>query len=213
MSAIIDWIVNLMNTLGSPAVALAIFLENIFPPIPSEVVLPLAGFTVSQGDMSFIATLIWSTVGSVAGAYVLYWIGYAIGAERLRRIADKMWLTESSDVDNALSFFDKYGTASVFFGRFIPGVRSLISIPAGVHEMSLLRFGVWTTVGSFIWNAVLISLGYVLGESYHLVADVIDQYSTVIYVIIAALLAWGVYLAIRRDRRKRQHKRAQSPAE
>lgn len=208
MSNVIDWIVSLMNTLGAPGVGIAIFLENLFPPIPSEVVLPLAGFTVSQGELHFVSALVWSTLGSVVGASVLYWVGAAVGAERLRKIADWMWLTEPDDVDKALAFFDKYGTASIFFGRFVPGVRSLISIPAGVHRTGLLRFGLWTAAGSLIWNAALIGLGVYLGDQYHLVAGVIDQYSTVIYVLIAALLVAFLVYAVRREIRAKRKRTA-----
>lgn len=203
MQQIIDWVVNLMEILGAPGVGIAILLENLFPPIPSEVVLPLAGFTVSQGDLTWWPTFIWATAGSVIGAWLLYGIGAAVGAERLRKIADWMWLTEPEDVDKALAWFDKYGPASVFFGRFIPGVRSLISIPAGIDRMSAWKFTLWTTVGSAGWNALLIGLGVWLGESYHLVADVIDQYSTVVYIILALLLVAAVVYLIRRQRKRK----------
>ena len=121
MQSIIDWIVNLMEVLGAPGVGIAILLENLFPPIPSEVVLPLAGFTVAQGSLNFLSVFIWSVVGSVLGAYVLYGIGAWLGLARLRAIADWMWLVKASDVDAAMSFFTKYGKPSIFFGRLIPG--------------------------------------------------------------------------------------------
>lgn len=147
MQSIIDWIVGLMETLGAPGVGVAILLENLFPPIPSEVVLPLAGFTVAQGSLNMLNVFIWSVLGSVIGAYVLYGVGAWLGLERLRKIADWMWLVRASDVDAAMNFFHKYGKPSVFIGRLIPGVRSLISIPAGLDRMSLLTFGLWTTLG------------------------------------------------------------------
>lgn len=194
-----------MNILGSPGVGIAIFLENIFPPVPSEVILPLAGFTASQGDINLIAAIVWSTIGSVVGAFVLYWVGAAVGISRLRRIADWMWLTSSEDVDKALGFFDRHGSASVFFGRFIPGVRSLISIPAGIDRMSVVKFGLWTTAGSLIWNIVLIILGFQLGENYHIVSDFMDRFSNVIYVILVLIVVGvGIYLFIRQQRRQRQ---------
>lgn len=204
MQQIIDWVVNLMSVLGAPGVGVAILLENLFPPIPSEVVLPLAGFTVASGEMSFIAALIWSTIGAVVGALILYWIGAAIGARRLYNIAEWMWLVEGDDVTKSLVAFDKYGSASVFFGRFIPGIRSLISIPAGIDRMPLPKFIAWTTVGSFIWNAVLIALGYWLGDAYTKVADVIDSYSTVVYAIIALILVAILVYLVRRYLRMRK---------
>ncbi|AKK10676.1 DedA family protein [Corynebacterium uterequi] len=203
MEAIVDKIVHLMEVLGAPGVGIAILLENLFPPIPSEVVLPLAGFTVSQGSLSFVATFIWATIGSVVGALALYGVGAAVGAERLRRIADWMWLVEPSDVDKALHWFDKYGPASVFFGRFIPGVRSLISIPAGIDRMPIWKFSLWTTLGSAGWNLLLIALGVWLGESYTLVEKYVGEYSNVVYVIIALILvAAFVWLLLRARRRK-----------
>ncbi len=155
-----------MEILGAPGVGIAILLENLFPPIPSEVVLPLAGFTISQGNLGFWPTFIWATAGSIVGAWALYGIGAWIGAERLRKIADWMWLVEASDVDGALYWFDKYGPASVFFGRFIPGIRSLISIPAGIDRLNPIKFTLWTAIGSAGWNATLIWLGMWLGQSY-----------------------------------------------
>ncbi|NMB23062.1 MAG: DedA family protein, partial [Corynebacterium sp.] len=161
---IIDWVIRIMEALGAPGVGIAVFLENVFPPIPSELILPLAGFTASQGEFNVWAALIASVIGSVSGAYLLYYVGQAFGAERLRRIADWMWLVDAKDVDDALAWFDKYGTWSVFFGRLIPGVRSLISIPAGIDRMNPLVFGALTTVGSLIWNTILIWAGVWLGE-------------------------------------------------
>ncbi|SES01839.1 DedA family protein [Corynebacterium cystitidis] len=212
MQGIIDWIVNLMEILGAPGVGIAILLENVFPPIPSEVVLPLAGFTVAQGSLNMLATFIWATAGSVVGAYLLYGLGAWLGADRLRRIADKMWLVDANDVDSALHWFDKYGAASVFFGRLIPGVRSLISIPAGIDRMNLVKFGLWTLAGSGIWNALLIYLGYLLGDQYTKVADVVDQYSNIIYIVIAvALIALITYLIRRNNKRKKSDQSRNRP--
>lgn len=156
---IIDGVIRIMETLGAPGVGLAVFLENVFPPIPSELILPLAGFTSAQGQINMWLALLCSVIGSLAGAFLLYWVGQAFGADRLRRIADWMWLVEAKDVDDALAWFDKYGTWSVFFGRLIPGVRSLISIPAGIDRMNPWKFGILTLVGSTIWNSVLIWAG------------------------------------------------------
>lgn len=192
---IIDWIISVMEAIGSPGVGLAVLLENVFPPIPSEVILPLAGFTSSQGSMNVIAAFIWATAGSLSGAYFLYYVGAAIGAERLRKIAAWMWLVKVDDVDKALAWFDRYGKVSIMLGRLIPGVRSLISIPAGIDRMRPLTFGLYTLLGSSIWNALLIWLGWILGENWHAVESVIDQYSTVVYAVIAlALLACLVWL-------------------
>ncbi|MFC6352398.1 DedA family protein [Rothia nasimurium] len=201
---IIDWVISVMEAIGSPGVGLAVFLENVFPPIPSEVILPLAGFTASQGSINVVAAFIWATVGSLTGAYFLYYLGAAIGANRLRKIAAWMWLVKVEDVDNALAWFDKYGKASILIGRVIPGIRSLISIPAGIDRMNPLTFGLYTLLGSSIWNTLLIYCGWVLGENWHAVEGVIDQYSKVVYALVAlALVAVFIWLL----RRARQEKR------
>ncbi|MCQ4625293.1 DedA family protein [Corynebacterium sp. CCUG 69979] len=198
MSGIIDWIVNLMDALGAPGVGIAILLENLFPPIPSEVVLPLGGFTVAQGSLNFVSVFIWATIGSVVGAYMLYGLGAWLGADRLRAIADWMWLVKASDVDKALEWFDRYGKPSIFFGRLIPGVRSLISIPAGLDRMNLLTFGLWTTLGSGIWNFILIYLGFKLGENWDVVERYVDQYSKVVYVLLILIILGFLVFFIRR---------------
>lgn len=204
MQAIVDWIVNLMEVLGGPGVGLAILLENVFPPIPSEVVLPLGGFTAAQGSVTFASVLIWSIIGSVAGAYVLYGVGAWLGAERLRKIADWMWLVKASDVDASLEFFDRHGKASIFFGRLIPGIRSLISIPAGLDRMSLVTFGLWTTLGSGIWNTILVSLGYALGDRWEMVTEYVDAYSKVAYVILLLIIVGFLVFFIRRSIKERK---------
>lgn len=207
--SIVNWIISLMETLGAPGVGIAIFLENVFPPIPSEVVLPLAGFTASVGTINVWAAFIWATVGSVAGAYVLYYIGAAIGAQRLRRVAEWMWLVEPEDVDKSLAWFDKYGQWSIFFGRLLPGVRSLISIPAGIDRMNLVTFGLFSLAGSALWNAVLIYLGFVLGENWEQVGVVIDEYSVIVKIVLGLAVAALLFFLIRRQRkRKKQGKPA-----
>lgn len=208
MSAIVDWVVSLMEVMGAVGVGIAILLENLFPPIPSEVVLPAAGFTVSQGNLNFWATFIAATAGSVLGAWLLYWLGAAVGADRLRKVADWMWLVEAEDVDKALRWFDKYGPASVFFGRLIPGVRSLVSIPAGVDRMNLVTFTAWTLVGSGIWNVILIALGIWLGESWDVVGVWVDRYSTVVYLILAILLVAALVYLIRRQQKRKNNNTA-----
>mgnify|MGYP002715773522 CR=1 FL=1 len=207
--SIINWIIHLMEILGAPGVGVAVFLENVFPPIPSEVVLPLAGFTASQGSMNLIAAFLWATAGSVVGAYLLYGLGAVIGANRLRRIANWMWLVEVEDVDKSLHWFDKYGKLSILFGRLIPGVRSLISIPAGIDRMNVLSFGLFTLLGSAVWNALLIYLGFILGENWSQVADVIGQFSTVIKIVIAALVIWAIIKLIRRQKKRQKQSHSQ----
>ena len=197
-----------MEILGALGVGVAIFLESVFPPIPSEVVLPLAGFTASRGELNVWAAFVWATAGSVAGAFLLYWLGAAIGAQRLRQVADRMWLVEPADVDRSLAWFDRYGRWSVFFGRLMPGARSLISIPAGIDRMSPLSFGLLTLTGSALWNALLIYAGVVLGSNYHLVEKYVGEYSTVVYVIVGTGLLVGFGLLVRRARRRSRARQA-----
>ncbi|WP_311356369.1 DedA family protein [Corynebacterium riegelii] len=204
MQSIIDWIVGLMETLGAPGVGIAILLENLFPPIPSEVVLPLAGFTVAQGSLNLVNVFIWSVLGSVIGAYILYGVGAWLGLERLRKIADWMWLVRVSDVDKSMEFFHKHGKPSIFFGRLIPGIRSLISIPAGLDRMNLVMFGLWTTLGSGIWNAILIFLGLKLGENWEQATAWADTYSKVIYVVLILIILGFLAYFIRRAVKERQ---------
>ena len=125
---------------------------------------------------------------------------------RLRAIAEKMWLTEGEDVDRALHWFDRFGDIAILIGRVIPGIRSLISIPAGVHRMSLVKFSVLTLIGSSVWNAVLIWAGVLLGANYHRVADTIDSFSTVIYALCAVALVVVVFYLVRRDRKRKAAK-------
>ena len=190
-----------METLGAPGVGIAIFLESAFPPIPSEVVLPLAGFTASQGSMGLVAAIVWATVVSLLGAYLLYFVGHLVGADRLRKIADWLWLVEAADVDKSIAWFDKYGSPSVFFGRMVPGIRSLISIPAGIDRMGLVKFTLWTTLGSAIWNSILVYLGFTLGENWHTVTDYMEEFSLIIKILLViAFVALTIWL-VRRQRK------------
>ena len=153
---------------------------------------------------------IWSVLGSVIGAYVLYGVGVWLGLERLRKIADWMWLVRASDVDSAMNFFTKYGKPSVFFGRLIPGVRSLISIPAGLGKMNLFTFGLWTTLGSGIWNAILIYLGFVLGDNWEKATEYADAYSNVIYVVLLLIILGFLVFFIRRAVREKNAAKVQA---
>lgn len=210
MQAIVDWSVSLMSVLGPPGVALAILIETIIPPVPSEFFLPLAGFTATTGRFTWWSVVAWATGGSVLGAFLLYWAGAALGVERLRTLADKLPLARRSDVDKALEWFGKYGEASVFLGRMVPGIRSLISIPAGLQRMPLIRFALYTAAGSAIWNGVLVYLGVVLGHQWHVVGDWIDRFSTVIYVVCGVAAVVVLAVAVRRSLRERAEARREA---
>ncbi|MDN5721393.1 MAG: DedA family protein [Corynebacterium sp.] len=199
-----DWAVTLMDTFGGVGVGLAILLETVFPPIPSELVLPMAGFASTQGELNVWAAIAGATTGSMVGAWLLYWLGVVIGAERLRSIADRIWLTDAADVDKALTWFSRFGEISILIGRLIPGVRSLISIPAGIHGMGVVKFSALTLLGSGVWNGVLIWLGVLLGENWTVVSDTMDRYSTVAYMLLVLAVVACVFYLVRRDRKRKQ---------
>ena len=192
---VVGWVTGLMESLGGPGVGLAVALESFFPPIPSEVILPLAGFAVSRGEIGLASALAWTTVGSTVGAVVLYLLGALVGRERIRAAVARVPLLRVSDVDRAEEWFRRHGSATVFFGRMVPGVRSFISIPAGVERMPVRRFVLLTALGSTIWNAALVSAGYLLGESWHVVGDYAGTASTV--VLVAVGLGIVVFVVVR----------------
>nr|WP_206303132.1 DedA family protein [Streptomyces sp. S10(2018)] len=190
-----QWINDLMDALGAPGAGLAIALENLFPPLPSEVILPLAGFAASSGRMSLIAVLLWTTAGSVIGALALYGIGALLGRDRTVAMAGKLPLVKVSDIEKTEAWFLRHGTKAVFFGRMIPIFRSLISVPAGVERMRLPVFLTLTTLGSAIWNTVFVLAGYALGDNWSEVSGIASTYSKVI--LAAAVLALVVFVGLR----------------
>lgn len=154
MEGLAGFAVDLMDRLGGAGAALLVGLDNVFPPIPSELVLPLAGFAASQGTMSLVAALFWTTLGSVAGAILTYCLGAWLGRERARSLIIRVPLMKASDFDRTETWFQRHGTKAVFFGRMVPLFRSLISLPAGVERMPMWQFLSLTTFGSLIWNSV-----------------------------------------------------------
>lgn len=195
-------VVDIMEAVGPVGVGLAVFAENIFPPIPSELILPLAGFTAAGGAFSPLAAFLWATVGSVTGALALYGIGALLGRRRMYRIADRMPLVDVEDVAKTERWFARYGYWTVFLGRMVPVFRSLISIPAGIERMHLGMFTLFTTLGSLIWNAIFVYGGYALGERFHLVSDYADVFSNVVVVLVLAFLVVWVVLRLRRNARR-----------
>ena len=196
-----NWVQDIMESLGYVGIAFLIALENLIPPIPSEIVLPLAGFMVGQGRFTIVPVVLAATLGSLIGAVMLYGIGYWLGERRLRWLVRRYgrWLLlDESDLDKAYNQFQTHGTKAVFFGRLLPVVRSLISIPAGVTGMPMPRFMVYTTIGSTIWNSTLIGFGWILGNEWHRV-EVYTGYLQ--YVVLAAILAGGLYFVWKRRSR------------
>jgi membrane protein DedA with SNARE-associated domain len=193
------WAVGLMETLGVVGAALAIALENLFPPLPSELILPLAGFTASQGGFGVVEAIVWTTAGSLVGALALYAVGAVVGRERTRWLAERIPLVKVEDVDRTERFFQRHGGATVFFGRFIPIFRSLISIPAGVERMPLWKFAGLTTAGSAVWNTIFVYAGYVLGENWHVVEQYAGVFQTVVLVAVGGAVAWFVVTRVWRQ--------------
>ncbi|MGP6171668.1 DedA family protein [Microbacterium sp. A196] len=203
LNAIAAWAVSLMETLGGFGAGLAIALENLFPPLPSEIILPLAGFTAAKGSLGLVEVLIWTTVGSVVGALILYGIGAWLGRRRMYAIAERLPLIKVEDVERTEAWFEKHGSKAVFFGRMIPIFRSLISIPAGIERMPLLRFTLLTLAGSAIWNTIFVLAGFFLGANWHIVEDYAGIFQkVVIAVVIVAVVVW-VFLRVRQMRRTR----------
>ena len=207
MGSVTDWIIGLMEALGSPGAGLLVALESIFPPIPSELILPLAGFAASRGDLHVVAAVVWTTVGSVVGALVLYALGARVGEERLRAVARRMPLVRESDIDTVDGWFERHGGKAVFFGRMVPGVRSLISVPAGVARMPVPRFLLLTALGSLVWNSLLIGAGYALGARWSVVEAWVGRFQEV--VVVLAVLALALVVV----RRVREHRSTEQPAE
>ncbi|MBO2439130.1 DedA family protein [Actinomadura nitritigenes] len=184
-----------MERLGAPGAGVAIALENLFPPLPSEVILPLAGFTAAQGRMSLAAALVWTTLGSVIGALALYGVGALIGRDRIRALVARLPLVKLADLDRTEAWFARHGGKAVFFGRMIPIFRSLISVPAGLERMRMAAFLVYTTLGSLLWNTVFVLAGYWLGDNWTAVQDLVGVYSKAVVAVVAVAVA--AFLAVR----------------
>lgn len=200
LGGLVGWVLQVIEALGAVGVGLLIALESVFPPLPSEVVLPLAGFLAGQGRLGLVPVVLWATAGSLVGALLLYWLGAALGTERLGRLADRIPLMDCRDVERAEAWFARHGVWAVLLGRMVPGVRSLVSIPAGVQGMPLWLFAVLTVIGSAAWNVLFVGLGYLLGDRWSRVGEFSDLIN---YVMIGGIVLVVVVLAGRRLRRRR----------
>jgi len=202
LSGIAQWAVDLMETVGAPGAGLAIALENLFPPLPSEVILPLAGFTASRGTFGLAEALVWTTVGSIIGAFLLYGVGALLGRDRMRAVAAKIPLVDVADVDRTEAWFGRHGSKAVFFGRMIPVFRSLISIPAGIERMPVWKFLLLTTAGSLIWNTIFVLSGFYLGENWHIVENYADVFQKIVIAVVAVAVVVWVLARIAKRRNK-----------
>jgi len=194
-----DWVRNTVSTGGYPALAGLILAENLFPPIPSELILPLAGFYVGQGEMTFILAVLAATIGSLAGALLLYAIARFGGRKLVLRFG-KFLRVKEQDLDKADHWFDRHGAPIVLFGRLVPGARSLVSIPAGLSEMPVAKFIALTTLGSTAWNCALIGAGWALGEHYEQVGGIVGPIGTAV-VAMCALAVLALVIRAYRNRR------------
>lgn len=191
-----NWVTDVIDRLGYVGVALLVALENLFPPIPSEVVLPFAGFVASDGNASLVGMILAATVGSITGALVLYGIAAGIGPDRLRNLVvryGKWFRLTTDDLDRAERWFDRRAVVAVLIGRCVPLIRSLVSIPAGFRRMPLTTFLLYTTIGSLIWNTALVGSGYLLREQWDRVEPIMGWFQYVVLAAIAVAVAWFVW--------------------
>ncbi len=204
------WATDLMAAFGAPGAGLIVAIENVFPPIPSEIILPLAGFAAGRGEFSVWAAIIWTTAGSVVGAFALYLVGMLCSDGWVRRTIARMPLVSEDDVAKAEAWFDRHGRASVFWGRMIPGVRSFVSIPAGQRRMPWWEFTAFTALGSLIWNSVFVGGGYLLGSQWQLVEQYAGVFQTIVLVLLVALVA---FMLVKRYRKHRRFKKMEAPTQ
>jgi membrane protein DedA with SNARE-associated domain len=203
LTGISGWAVDLMEKLGGPGAGLIVAVENLFPPIPSEIILPLAGFTASQGDFTLAAALFWTTLGSVVGALVMYYLGMAFGRDRMYWVWERLPLVKTEDLEKTEAWFARHGTKAVFFGRMVPIFRSLISVPAGIERMNVGTFLLLTTAGSVIWNTVFVLLGYTLGENWPRIEPYASTFQKVVIATVVLGLAWFAVARVRSIRSTR----------
>ena len=204
-----DLIIEIMNNFGHfgyIGVFLLITIENIFPPIPSEVILLFGGFMTTYSSMNVIGVIIASTLGSVLGAIILYYIGKILNKERLKKIITskpgKLLRLKPEDIDKADEWFDSKGNKTVFFCRFVPVIRSLISIPAGMSEMPMKKFLIYTTAGSLIWNAALTIAGSIVGENWTSIVEIMDSYSHIAVIVLTIIFIIAIIIFYTKRKKK-----------
>jgi membrane protein DedA with SNARE-associated domain len=199
-----SWIQNLMSY---PGIAFLMMLENIVPPLPSEVIMPTAGIRAGGEQLNIVGVIIAGVIGSLAGQLALYYLGAVVGKDRLKRWADKhgSWLAlDAGEVDKADKWFDKHGTKAALWGRVVPGIRSLISIPAGLSHMPLPKFLLYSAIGTTLWTTALALLGYFLGQNYESVGRYISPAGK---IILGVVLLWFVIQVVKKRREKGERER------
>jgi membrane protein DedA with SNARE-associated domain len=192
-----SFVQSMMQSLGAFGIALLMFLENIFPPIPSELIMPLAGYWSTQGDISIVIVIVAGGIGSLLGVIPWYYAGRALGKERLKRFSEHhgRWLTLSpADIESADRWFREKGPLAVLFGRLVPTVRTLISVPAGIAQMPFAKFLIYSAIGSGIWTTALAMAGYLLGQAYQTVSTYVGPVSNGIFFLIVAYYIYRVVM-------------------
>jgi membrane protein DedA with SNARE-associated domain len=200
-----DWVVDVIDAIGYVGVALLVALENLFPPIPSEIVLPFAGFTSGRGEANFVGMVVAATIGSLIGAWALYLIAAWVGEPRLRAFLgrhERIFRIRAEDLDRADGWFDRHQRSAVLVCRCVPLIRSLVSIPAGFRRMRPLTFTLYTVVGSLVWNTALIGAGHVLGDRWEKTGDVVSVLQYVVVAVIVVAVAWFVWTRFVAPRRQ-----------
>ena len=203
LSSLATWVQDVIEQLGYLGVALLVVLENVFPPIPSEIVLPFAGFVAQQGSDSVVLMILAATVGSVVGALIMYWIAAIIGDERLHAFTRRFgkWVQiREADLTRAEEWFDRHAMSAVLVGRCVPLIRSVVSIPAGFRRMKLIPYIAYTFLGSLVWNIALVGAGAVLGENWERVEPVVATFQWIVIVVILAGIARLAYVVYQRRR-------------
>jgi membrane protein DedA with SNARE-associated domain len=198
-----DWINNLMTSLGYWGIGLLMLLENLFPPIPSELIMPLAGFTAAQGKMNFVLAVLAGTVGTMAGTYAWYYLGRLVNYQRLENwtIRYGKWIGVTVlEIDRVNTWFNKHGSKAVFFGRMVPGIRTLISLPAGINKMPVASFTLYSTMGTLIWTVALTAAGYLLGNNYSMVEKYLAPVSKVVLFGLIGLVGYWAFRKFQKSR-------------
>ncbi|GAA2889032.1 hypothetical protein Acy02nite_58790 [Actinoplanes cyaneus] len=200
LTGLAGWVASVIDSLGEAGVGLLVALENLVPPIPSEIVLSMAGFLASEGRVNL--TLVWAaaTVGALVGALLLYWLGRGLGEERLRRWLDRIPLVDADDLNQADRWFERHAKAAVLFGRCAPVVRSLVSVPAGANRMPLGQFALFTAIGSGVWNALFVGAGYALGSRWQDVEQYSHWFDYAMWAFFAGAIGWWIVKKVRKRR-------------
>jgi membrane protein DedA with SNARE-associated domain len=196
----VQWINNLMTSLGYWGIGLLMFLENLFPPIPSELIMPLAGFTVAQGQMNFGLAVLAGTTGTMVGTFAWYYLGRIVNYQRLENWVNRYgkWMGVTvTEIDRVNGWFNKHGNKAVFLGRMVPGIRTLISLPAGMNQMPINSFTLYSTLGTLIWTSALTAAGFFLGDNYALIEQYIAPISKVVLFGLIGLFGYWLFRKLR----------------